>query len=92
MAGTGKSTSLNYARQPVDSAKLNVILKQATLPYEEVDFSQSQTSLQGDALRLVVNICRRCPKLRVLKLFKNDINDQGAETIADMLSQKPEID
>ena len=37
-------------------------------------------------------MCRRTPKLRVLKLFKNQIDDQGAEGIAELCKSCPGIE
>jgi len=58
--------------------------------YEEVDFSQNELSATG--LSLVLDVCRRCPKLRVLKLYKNQIDDGGAEGLADLCKKLPEIE
>lgn len=52
------------------------------LKYEEVDFSGNELTSRG--ILAVLDICRRCPKLRILKLFKNDIDDHGADGLADL--------
>jgi len=62
----------------------------ASYPYEEVDFSQNELGSNG--LSLVLEVCRRCPKLRVLKLFKNQIDDGGAEGLAELCRQIPAIE
>jgi len=49
-------------------------------PYEEVNFSMN--SLSSEGLRMVVDLCLQCDKLRVLKLFKNTIDDRGADDLA----------
>lgn len=58
-------------------------MKQANYQYEEVDFSQNGLSAEG--LRKVLDLCQRCDKLRVLKLYRNDIDDFGAEALADFV-------
>lgn len=40
----------------------------------------------------VLEVCRRTPKLRVLKLFKNQIDDNGAEGIAELCKTCPGIE
>ncbi|CAE7200588.1 unnamed protein product [Symbiodinium microadriaticum] len=81
---------LVHARQTVEAAKFTTLLKQETLTFEEVDFSQC--NLTSDTLKVVLEICKRCPKLKVLKLFKNQLDDSGAEGLAEMLGRKPAIE
>lgn len=58
-------------------------VREGVYPYEEVDFSQNKLSASG--LRTVLGLCLRCENLRILKLFKNDIDDNGAEALADFV-------
>lgn len=92
-AGTGSTQyRLNYARRrliDVDLKKLREEHK-GDLLYEEVDFSQNELSSSG--LRAVLEVCRRCPKLRILKLYKNRIDDAGAEGLADLCRLIPRIE
>lgn len=65
-------------------------IRQGILPYEEVDFSGN--SLSANELPEVIKICKRCPKLRVLKLFKNCIDDHGAQDLADLCRSAPGLE
>lgn len=75
------SKRLNYQGQAFSDADLQDLpLKEVVYPYEEVNFSQNRLSAEG--LRKVLELCSRCEKLRVLKLYKNDINDDGAQALS----------
>jgi len=81
---------LNYSRRRFTDDDLQRLrrelpLRQDAYPYEEVDFSQNEFSSTG--LRVVLEVCRRCPKLRVLKLYRNQIDDAGAKGLADLCGQ-----
>ena len=65
-------------------------IRQGILPYEEVDFSGN--NLSANELPDVIKICKRCPKLRVLKLFKNCIDDYGAQDLADLCRSAPGLE
>jgi len=81
---------LSCKGEPFNASKLGAAMK-GTTPYEEIDFSQS--SLTSDNLNnVVLNICRRSPRLRILKLFRNQLDDRGAEGIAELISQKPDLE
>ncbi|CAJ1400691.1 unnamed protein product [Effrenium voratum] len=53
------------------------------LDYQEVDFSNNKMTNMG--LSEVVKLCKRCPGLRVLKLFGNAIDDEGAMELASIM-------
>mmetsp|Transcript_114953 Transcript_114953/g.325600 ORF Transcript_114953/g.325600 Transcript_114953/m.325600 type:complete len:729 (-) Transcript_114953:36-2222(-) len=96
MAGQTSTTyRLNYSRRHLSDDTINQQLRRE-LParqehsYEEVDFSQNELSSSG--LRMVLDVCRRCPKLRILKLYKNQIDDGGAEGLADLCKHVPGIE
>lgn len=85
MTSSDSAYRLNYSRRRLgdfDLSKLGSEVRSGNLSYEEVDFSQNELSSGG--LKAVLDICKRCPKLRVLKLFKNRIDDSGAEGLADL--------
>ena len=65
-------------------------IRQGNLPYEEVDFSQNY--LSANELPEVMKICKRCPKLRVLKLYKNCIDDYGAQDLAELCRTAPHLE
>ena len=65
-------------------------IRQGVLPYEEVDFSGN--SLSANELPEVIKVCKRCPKLRVLKLFKNCIDDYGAQDLAELCRFAPGLE
>ena len=65
-------------------------IRQGNLPYEEVDFSQNY--LSANELPEVIKICKRCPKLRVLKLYKNCIDDYGAQDLAELCRTAPHLE
>ncbi|CAE8587924.1 unnamed protein product, partial [Polarella glacialis] len=92
-ANTGNTPyRLNYSRRRLidaDLRKLQAELK-GDLLFEEVDFSQNELSSTG--LRAVLELCKRCPKLRILKLFKNRIDDVGAEGLAELCKLIPRIE
>mmetsp|Transcript_80847 Transcript_80847/g.210624 ORF Transcript_80847/g.210624 Transcript_80847/m.210624 type:complete len:622 (+) Transcript_80847:57-1922(+) len=98
MAMVGPPSSsfrLNYSRRRFTDDDLTRLrhelpLKQDNLSYEEVDFSQNEFSSQG--LRVVMEVCLRCPKLKVLKLYRNYIDDSGAEGLAELFSSCPNIE
>lgn len=66
------------------------IERDGSYPWVEVDFSVNQLSSEG--LHKVLEICRRCEGLRVLKLFKNQIDDAGAGGIAELFRTCPCIE
>mmetsp|Transcript_12239 Transcript_12239/g.28538 ORF Transcript_12239/g.28538 Transcript_12239/m.28538 type:complete len:836 (+) Transcript_12239:70-2577(+) len=53
--------------------------------FKEIDFSQNQLTANG--LGCVLDLCRECPNLRVLKLFKNRIGDDGVDKLASVIAQ-----
>mmetsp|Transcript_50882 Transcript_50882/g.110097 ORF Transcript_50882/g.110097 Transcript_50882/m.110097 type:complete len:415 (+) Transcript_50882:1467-2711(+) len=55
------------------------------LPYEEVDISDNGVS--NYALRGIATLCGKCPKLRVLKLFKNNFGDDGVHHLERILDK-----
>eukprot|EP00913_Durusdinium_trenchii_P030461 g28533.t2 len=61
-----------------------------SLTYKEVDFSEC--NLTNDTLKVVLDICGRCAKLRILKLYRNNLDDKSAERLAEMLRKCPELE
>lgn len=59
------------------------------LSFESVDFSMNALSAQG--LQCVVDICRRCRNLRVLKLYKNRFGDDAAPYFSSILKHCPSL-
>lgn len=92
MATSDSQYRLNFSRRRLGDFDLRQLseIRQGTLPYEEVDFSQNELSSGG--LKAVLEVCKRCPKLRVLKLFKNRIDDSGAEGLAELCRLVPGIE
>jgi len=94
MAGSQTSQyRLNYSHRKFTDDHAHEIRRQLahdSFQYEEVDFSQNNLTSKG--LRTVLDVCRRCPKLRVLKLYKNQIDDGGAEYLAELCKQCPSIE
>ncbi|CAE7559987.1 unnamed protein product [Symbiodinium natans] len=83
---------LSYASQGLtdaDFARLDLRAEYDS-DYEEVDFSENNFS--GRGLRCILDLCVRCPRLKVLKLFKNDIDDEGAEFLARFLEECPNLE
>eukprot|EP00933_Yihiella_yeosuensis_P029261 TRINITY_DN22932_c0_g1_i1.p1 TRINITY_DN22932_c0_g1~~TRINITY_DN22932_c0_g1_i1.p1 ORF type:complete len:577 (-),score=62.13 TRINITY_DN22932_c0_g1_i1:92-1822(-) len=58
--------------------------------YHEVDFSCNDLSSKG--LQTVLDFCHHCKELRVLKLFKNKIDDWAAEGLADLCKALPNLE
>lgn len=58
-------------------------VKDVDYEYEEVDFSQNGLSTVG--LKKVLDLCMKCAKLRVLKLYKNEFDDDGAELLSNFI-------
>lgn len=80
MAGGG-SKKLDYQGRAFSDSDLQELpLKDVAYPYEEVNFSQNRLSAEG--LRKVLELCSRCERLRILKLYKNDINDDAAQALS----------
>mmetsp|Transcript_30648 Transcript_30648/g.70754 ORF Transcript_30648/g.70754 Transcript_30648/m.70754 type:complete len:613 (-) Transcript_30648:131-1969(-) len=91
MTSTGSSLyRLVHSRQTVEPSQFSTLLKQEKLTFEEVDFSQCQ--LTSKLVKVVIEICKRCPKLKILKLYKNLLDDEGAVSLAEMLGQKPNME
>lgn len=81
-----ETPKLNYAGRAFTDRDLDELpVRPVVYPYEEVDFSQNNLSVAG--MRKVMELCRRCENLRVLKLYKNDIDDGGAAMIAKLLEE-----
>lgn len=83
-------TILNYAKKNLTDDDLEKLTVEDDTEYDVVDFSQNKLSTFG--LEKVLDICRRCEKFRVLKLFKNDIDDEGAEALAKFIHDRPTIE
>eukprot|EP00434_Breviolum_minutum_P033773 symbB.v1.2.029884.t2/scaffold3315.1/size59195/3 len=81
---------LNCARQTVEASRFSTLLKQESLTFKEVDFSEC--NLTNDTLKVVLDLCKHCPKLRILKLFKNQLDDRATERLAEMLRKTPELE
>eukprot|EP00440_Ansanella_granifera_P057780 gb/GFBE01062639.1/.p1 GENE.gb/GFBE01062639.1/~~gb/GFBE01062639.1/.p1 ORF type:complete len:820 (+),score=170.15 gb/GFBE01062639.1/:1-2460(+) len=91
--GRGKSSwkTLNFAKQRLTDDDLpGLVLSKESTTYEEVDFSQNK--LTSSSLRIIVNFCIRCPNLRVLKVYKNDVDDAGAKELARLLEKNPTLE
>jgi len=89
MAGPPSTlVKLNWSRQGLTDKTLPS-LRQKSLNYEEVDFSQNEITSYG--LREVVDICKRCSGLQILKLYKNQIDDEGARELAELCRHCPWI-
>jgi len=76
---------LDFSRRELgvgDPRRLFTDIPKGELPYEEVDFSM--TNLSGSGFGAVIEICKRCPELRVLKLFKNRLDDAAADLLCDL--------
>lgn len=82
---------LNCSRsQTVDASRFSSFLSQESLTFKEVDFSEC--NLTNDTLKVVLDICKRCPKLRILKLYKNQLDDGATQRLAEMLLRTPELE
>mmetsp|Transcript_69610 Transcript_69610/g.175873 ORF Transcript_69610/g.175873 Transcript_69610/m.175873 type:complete len:644 (+) Transcript_69610:207-2138(+) len=90
--GRGGDKKLDYAKRQITDEEVNrlQLWKQQHYSYEEVDFSCNELSAAG--LRVVLDLCRRCEKLRILRLYKNRIDDQGAEGLAELVERCPSIE
>lgn len=89
MAGPSNGLNrLNWSKSRLTDDTLPT-LRQKSLKYEEVDFSQNEITSHG--LKRVVDICKRCSGLQILKLYKNNIDDDGAHYLADLCRQCPWI-
>eukprot|EP00930_Biecheleria_cincta_P057166 TRINITY_DN43139_c0_g1_i1.p1 TRINITY_DN43139_c0_g1~~TRINITY_DN43139_c0_g1_i1.p1 ORF type:complete len:625 (-),score=101.72 TRINITY_DN43139_c0_g1_i1:283-2157(-) len=59
------------------------------LSFESVDFSMNALTAKG--LQRVVDICRRCNKLRILKLYKNQLGDDAALVLSTVFKHCPSL-
>eukprot|EP00931_Biecheleriopsis_adriatica_P091298 TRINITY_DN65190_c0_g1_i1.p1 TRINITY_DN65190_c0_g1~~TRINITY_DN65190_c0_g1_i1.p1 ORF type:complete len:856 (-),score=173.82 TRINITY_DN65190_c0_g1_i1:75-2642(-) len=83
--------TLNFAKRRLTDEDLRGLsLSQESTHYEEVDFSQNKLTSAG--LRPIVSLCCRCQKLRVLKVYKNEIDDAGAKELARLLEKCASIE
>eukprot|EP00403_Amphidinium_massartii_P006057 CAMPEP_0178376562 /NCGR_PEP_ID=MMETSP0689_2-20121128/3467_1 /TAXON_ID=160604 /ORGANISM="Amphidinium massartii, Strain CS-259" /LENGTH=749 /DNA_ID=CAMNT_0019996589 /DNA_START=92 /DNA_END=2338 /DNA_ORIENTATION=- len=64
--------------------------EQEMASYEEVDFSQNNLSSTG--FKKVLQTLESCKKLRILKLFKNELDDADAESLAAFILKCPTLD
>ena len=88
--GKGKNKNsaktLDYSKQRLTDADIaSLKLSQESTAYEEVDFSQNK--LSSASLHAIVTLCSRCSNFRVLKVYKNDIDDSGADELAWLFEQ-----
>mmetsp|Transcript_131874 Transcript_131874/g.367644 ORF Transcript_131874/g.367644 Transcript_131874/m.367644 type:complete len:586 (-) Transcript_131874:126-1883(-) len=82
---TGKG-KLDLAKRSFTDRDLDSLpLRDVAYPYREVDFSQN--NLSTESLHKVVKLCSLCGQLRVLKLYKNGIDDHGARVLANFFRQ-----
>lgn len=86
------NVKLDFSRRHLgnDMRQLNAEIPSGELPYEELDFSIN--GLSSRDMEAVLDVCRRCPRLRVLKLFKNRIDDVGAQALAELCRAVPGIE
>jgi len=63
-----------------DEALAAIVVERRSYSFEEVDFSCNEIS--GLGLRPIWETCMRCTNLRTLKLYKNRIDDKGADKLA----------
>jgi len=76
---------LNKSRHNVKDEELAKILeehREDEYGYTTIDFSRNSITSKG--IPDLVNICKRCPELKILKLFSNSIDDDGARRLADI--------
>eukprot|EP00404_Azadinium_spinosum_P050467 CAMPEP_0180763782 /NCGR_PEP_ID=MMETSP1038_2-20121128/38092_1 /TAXON_ID=632150 /ORGANISM="Azadinium spinosum, Strain 3D9" /LENGTH=198 /DNA_ID=CAMNT_0022798143 /DNA_START=30 /DNA_END=622 /DNA_ORIENTATION=- len=89
-----KEYTLDYSKKKLtDDALLNEPFLNETrksYSFEEVDFSSNAISSKG--LQTVLNICHRCNNLKVLKLFRNHIDDEGADGLATLVEEVRSIE
>ncbi|CAK0855382.1 unnamed protein product [Prorocentrum cordatum] len=86
----GDSRRLNYSRRLQKDTDLKDLSQKDVSACEDLDFSKNR--LCGDRLQKVLDVCGKCEKLRVLKLFMNDIDDDGAEALAALVRRTPTIE
>jgi len=53
--------------------------------YQTVDFSRNSITAKG--MEDIASICKKCPQLKILKLFSNAIDDEGAEKLAEIFQR-----
>ncbi|CAJ1348828.1 unnamed protein product [Effrenium voratum] len=82
--GKGQWEVLSLAKHELADSDVAQRLKKAGTHYWEVDVSQNHLTARG--LDQVVKFGIRCPELRVLKAFKNQIGDDGARQIARLIA------
>lgn len=82
---------LSYASMGLTDDDLHKLYVDKDLNFcQEVDFSMNKLTSVG--LRELLKICNRCHKLRVLKLFKNQIDDRGADDLARLIEESRSIE
>merc|ERR1740130_439980 len=57
-------------------------LSDESYTYTEIDLSRNSITSAG--IQHLVGICKKCSDLRILKLFSNGIDDDGARKMADI--------
>eukprot|EP00931_Biecheleriopsis_adriatica_P035299 TRINITY_DN20311_c0_g1_i2.p1 TRINITY_DN20311_c0_g1~~TRINITY_DN20311_c0_g1_i2.p1 ORF type:complete len:542 (-),score=120.98 TRINITY_DN20311_c0_g1_i2:139-1764(-) len=92
----GMPTRLDFSRRQLGLVNdigrelSSSVPRTGSLPYEEVDLSMN--NLSSRHMTALLDILRRCPKLRILKLFKNALDDAGAKALAELFHIWPGIE
>eukprot|EP00931_Biecheleriopsis_adriatica_P123097 TRINITY_DN9815_c0_g1_i1.p1 TRINITY_DN9815_c0_g1~~TRINITY_DN9815_c0_g1_i1.p1 ORF type:complete len:724 (+),score=179.72 TRINITY_DN9815_c0_g1_i1:91-2262(+) len=90
MASSSGGRKLDYSKRSLSDNDIHGLrLEKSGFDWEEVDFSCNDLTSKG--LRQIIKFLLRCEYLRVLKLFKNRIDDDGAEGLAELVKQLPTL-
>mmetsp|Transcript_127856 Transcript_127856/g.368202 ORF Transcript_127856/g.368202 Transcript_127856/m.368202 type:complete len:545 (-) Transcript_127856:138-1772(-) len=81
---------LSFARCGLrDRQVLALSFTESSYGYHEVDFSMNEMSSAG--ARIVMELCLKCPSLRVLKLFKNRLDDGAVPDLSELFEKSTSL-
>lgn len=80
--GKGHSRVLNRSRGRLGDGELVKLAKDCEENYDEIDLSRNHFTSEGVAQ--ILEICKKSPDLKVLKLFNNQLGDEGAEELGEI--------
>ena len=73
---------LNRSRGRLGDGELVKLAKDCEGNYDEIDLSRNHFTSEGVAQ--ILEICKKSPDLKVLKLFNNQLGDEGAEELGEI--------
>eukprot|EP00434_Breviolum_minutum_P013440 symbB.v1.2.011847.t1/scaffold801.1/size161289/3 len=80
--GKGKGRVWNRSRRRLDDHELRRLVRDCGEGHDEIDLSRN--SITSEGVTQILDICKKSPDLKVLKLFNNQLGDDGANELGEI--------